>query len=59
MFRKMFAMKKTNIFSEYTYKVPCVKTLILGKLLGARYLFETLQSSFTAKISKNVKRGFF
>ena len=43
----------------YVYKVPCVKMLILGKLLGDRYLFEILHSSFTVKISKNVKIGCF
>ena len=43
----------------YIYKVPCVKMSILGKLLGGRYLFEILHSSFTVKISKNAKSGFF
>ena len=43
----------------YLYKVPCVKMLILGKLLGGRYLFEILHSSFTVKISKNAKSEFF
>ena len=32
--------------------------LLLGKLLGGRYLFEILHSSFAVKISKNAKNGF-
>ena len=52
-------MKRSNFFSIYIYKVPCVKKLILGKLLGGRYLFEIFRGSFTVKISKNAKSGFF
>ena len=57
MFQKTLAMKRSNFF-QYMYKVPCVKKLILGKLLGGRYLFEIFRSSFTVKISKNAKSGF-
>ena len=38
------------------YKVPCVKMLILGKLLRGWYLFEILHSLFTVKISKKKKK---
>ena len=41
------------------YKVPWVKMLILGKLQGGWYLFEILHSSFTVRMSKNAKSGFF
>ena len=58
MFQKTFAMKRANIFSKYIYKVSCVKMLLLAKLLGGRYLFEILHSSFAVKISKNAKNGF-
>ena len=46
-------------FNIYIYKVPCVQMLIIGKLLGGRYLFEILHSSFTVKISKNAKSVSF
>ena len=59
VFQKTFAMKRTNIFSKYMYKIPWVKMLILGKLQEGWYLFEILHSSFTVRISKNAKSGFF
>ena len=52
MFQKTFAMKRTNIFSKYMYKVPWVKMLILGKLQGGWYLFEILHCLFTVRIKK-------
>ena len=39
------------------YKVPCVKMLMLGKLLRGWYLFEILHSLFTVKISKKKKKS--
>ena len=41
------------------YKVSCLELVILGKLLGDRYLFEILHTSPAVKISKNVKSGCF
>ena len=41
------------------YKVSCLELVILGKLLGSRYLFEILHTSPAVKISKNVKSGCF
>ena len=41
------------------YKVSCLELVILGKLLGGRYLFEILHTSPAVKISKNVKSGCF
>ena len=54
MFRPIFFQNK-----GYIYKVPCAKMLILGKLLGDRYLFEILHNSFTVKINNNEKSRCF
>ena len=39
------------------YKVPCLKMLILGKLLRGWYLIEILHCLFTVKIIKKKKKS--